>query len=195
MEKLGVVVPVDVPKYWNSQMIIATKNSGDIVFALIRNPWNEARTIPVTNQRWSAAKANECEVLHQVRCCISAYWHLVLNNESDYLTTFQAGFDRYWCIRIHFGTCVNSEIFQKRLHLALDGLNGIACVTDNIIVFGTGDEIEHASSDHDINLKLLLQRYTWEENQIEERKRPIEGITNRFHGATCNSWWPTTMPY
>lgn len=65
----------------------------------------------------------------------------MLNNESNYLTTFQAGFDRYWWIRIHFGTCVNSEIFQKRLHLALGGLNGIAWVTDNIIVFGRGDEI------------------------------------------------------
>lgn len=52
---------------------------------------------------------------------------LVLDNESRYLTTFQTGLEWY-------------------LHFACD-----------ISVFGSRDEIEQASADHDLNLKLLLQ--------------------------------------
>lgn len=67
---------------------------------------------------------------------------------------------------------MSSEIFPKRLHLALDSLNGVVCVTDDIIVFGSGDKLDQASADHDLNLKLLLQRCR--ERKIKPNKEKVQ---------------------
>ena len=51
----------------------------------------------------------------------------------------------------------NSETFQKHLHQPLDNLNGITCVVNNI--FDSEDDLEQALTDHEANLRSLLQWY------------------------------------
>ena len=57
-----------------------------------------------------------------------------------------------------FGLSVSSAIFQKRLCQALEGLNGVSAVADDILVYGIGDTIEEATIDHEAKLKGLLER-------------------------------------
>ena len=62
------------------------------------------------------------------------FWHVILDEPSSILTTFQTCFGRYRWLRLPFGTSISSEIFQKRLLQALDGLTGVVCVADDIII-------------------------------------------------------------
>ena len=54
-----------------------------------------------------------------------------------------------------FGTSVSSELFQKRLDQALEGLSGVIGVSD-IIVYGEGEDHESATKDRERNLTALL---------------------------------------
>ena len=64
---------------------------------------------------------------------------------------------RYGWTPLSFGLSVSSEIFQKRLLQALEGLVGIACIADDILIHGVGDTLEEATQDHDKNLTSLLE--------------------------------------
>ena len=48
---------------------------------------------------------------------------------------------------------VSAEIFQRKLNQTLEGLDGVVCVADDIVVFGRDEE------DNDKKFRLLLQRY------------------------------------
>ena len=42
-----------------------------------------------------------------------------------------------------------SPEFQRRLHEALEGLNRVRAITDDILVFGEGETPEEATANHD----------------------------------------------
>ena len=69
----------------------------------------------------------------------NGYWHMVLDEESAKLTTFDTPFGRYYWRRLPFGLSVSSEIFQKQIHQALDGLPGLLDVHDDMVIYGVGD--------------------------------------------------------
>ena len=87
-----------------------------------------------------------------------AFYHLNLDEESSYLTTFETPFGRYRYKRLCFGLNLAPELFQSRIHAALAGLKGIHCIADDILITGSGDSLEEAQRDHDRNLLALLQR-------------------------------------
>ena len=60
--------------------------------------------------------------------------------------------------RLPFGLSVSSEVFQKRLIQALEGLVGVACIADDILIYGVGDTLDAATQDHDRNLSSPLER-------------------------------------
>ena len=80
----------------------------------------------------------------------NAYWHVHLDKELSLLTTFQTPYGRYSWKRVPFSTSVSSELFQKRLDQALEGVNVLG-VSDDIIMYGEGDDHESATKDHDRN--------------------------------------------
>ena len=51
-----------------------------------------------------------------------------------------------------FGLNVSSEIFQRKLHQAIEGLPGVECIADDLLIHGV-DEAEH-----DRHLRGLLER-------------------------------------
>ena len=62
----------------------------------------------------------------------NGYWHMQLDDQSSKLTTFAhltGGTDGK---RLPFGVSVASEIFQKRLNQALDQLDGLLTVHDDM---------------------------------------------------------------
>ena len=87
-----------------------------------------------------------------------AFLHVELDEQSSILTTMTTPYNRYRWVRLPFGLKVSSEIFQKRLNESLEGINGVICVADDIIVVGTTKTL--AELDHDDNLKKLMQRCT-----------------------------------
>jgi len=50
------------------------------------------------------------------------------------------------------------ELFQARLHAAVNGLKGVASVADDFICVGVGETEAEATLDHNRNLRALLNR-------------------------------------
>lgn len=55
-----------------------------------------------------------------------------------------------------YGVSTEQEIFQSKTHEALEGLNGVACIADNILIYECSDTVEEAQRDHNKNLLRLL---------------------------------------
>jgi len=88
----------------------------------------------------------------------NGFWHVPLDEESSYLTTFATPWGRYRWNRLPFGLSPAPEEFQRRLEDALNGLENVQPIYDDILIHGSGDTIEEATADHDRKLCDFLQR-------------------------------------
>ncbi|KAK3697327.1 hypothetical protein QZH41_004727 [Actinostola sp. cb2023] len=158
--KIGVIDPVDHPTDWVNQMTVATKKSGELRICLDPRSLNkvlkrEHYQLPVLEDTLhDLAKAklfSKLDLKH-------GYWHCVLDEPSSILTTFATPFGRYKWKRLPFGLSVSSEIFQKRLIQALEGLPSTTTIADDILLYGKGEQEKDAEKDHDDNLTKLLER-------------------------------------
>ena len=156
--KAGVLVLVDEPTDWVNQMAIETKKDGSLRICIDPRHLNlslkrEHYHLPVLDDILpDLAKA-------KVFCKVDlshGYWHCTSDEESSLLNTFSTPFGRYRWTRLPFGLSASSEIFQKPLHQALEGLLGVVFIADDILVYGDGDTLEEATLDHDLNLASLL---------------------------------------
>ncbi len=84
--------------------------------------------------------------------CNSGFYQIPLSAESMLLTTFTTPFGRFAYTRLPFGICSASEVFQKRMHDILQGLDGVQCLIDDVLIFGK-DQMEH-----DTRLVAVLDR-------------------------------------
>ena len=87
-----------------------------------------------------------------VRC---GFWHVELDEPSSYLTTFHTPFGWYRWKRMPFGISSAPEVFQRRMHELIDGVEVVA---DDFMVVGYGDNVEQANQSHDTNLDSFLRR-------------------------------------
>lgn len=156
----GVIAPVNQPTDWLSNLVHTPKKNGDIRICLDPRPLNVAlkrERFPMPLLKDLLPELSQAKVFSTFDLR-NGYWHVVLDQESSLLTTFETPFGRYrWC-RLPFGTKVSSELFQKRLYQVLGDLNGICNVADDILVYGTGETVEDAVVNHDFNLTAFLQR-------------------------------------
>ena len=110
----------------------------------------------------------------------SGYWHIALDEESSKLTTFQTCFGRFRWLRLPFGLCVSSEIFQKRMYECFKDLPGIVCIADDIIIHGKN------LVEHDKNLENFFNRCR--ENNISLNKDKLvlrtDNVTFMGHVVT-----------
>jgi hypothetical protein len=122
LTNLEVIQPVDEPTDWVSNMVVATKPSGELRICIDPKQLNKALQrerypIPVIEDVMpDIAKA---KVFTKVDAR-NGYWHVMLDEESSMLTTFDTPYGRYRWKRLPFGISVASEIFQKRIHQALE---------------------------------------------------------------------------
>ena len=157
---LGVIAPVDEPTDWVSNIVVATKSSGDLRVCIDPKELNKALKrerypIPVIDDVLPELANAKLFTKLDAK---NGYWHVVLDEESSKLTTFDTPFGRYLWKRLPFGLSVSSEIFQKRLNQALDKLDGLLSVHDDMVIYGVGDTDEAAREDHDRKLTAFLER-------------------------------------
>ena len=99
-------------------------------------------------------------------------WQCTLDEESSFYTTMVTLWGRYTWKRLPFRLKVSGEIFQRNFHESLEGLAGVACVADDILVYGS-DQIFH-----DSRLTELIKRC--EEKHISLNKHKCEFSVNRI---------------
>ena len=151
---LSVLTPVDEPTPWVSHVTTTVKKDGSLRLCIDPHALNKALrrehfTIPVLDE--TLHEMSSSRVFTKVDLS-SAYWHVMLDEESSLLTTMQTPFGRYRWLRLPFGTSVSAEIFQKKVLEALQGLSGVVCIADDVIVHG------ESVSEHDTNLRAFLLR-------------------------------------
>ena len=175
---LGVLKPVSEPTEWVSQMVCARKKDSSLGVCLDPRQLNTALMrehyrLPTLED--SLDKFTNAKVFSKLDVS-SAYWHLELDENSSKLTTMITPFGRYRWLRLPFGLCVSSEIFQRHLMQVLEGLNGVTCIADDIAVVGKDDD------DHDENLEALLKRCNDCGIKLNKNKFDLRCKEMVFHG-------------
>ncbi len=69
--------------------------------------------------------------------------------------SFHTPFGRYRWKRMPFGISSAPEVFQRRVHELIEGLQGLEVIIDDFVAVGFGDT---QVRDHDRNLEAFLQR-------------------------------------
>ena len=67
------------------------------------------------------------------------FMHIKLSERSSFLTTFWGPQGCYRWLRLPFGISSAPEEFQRRLQVALHGIDSVAVVADDVLVYGTGE--------------------------------------------------------
>ncbi|PIK48832.1 hypothetical protein BSL78_14290 [Apostichopus japonicus] len=179
-----VIAVVDEPTPWVSALVIAPKKNGDLRICIDPRELNKALqrehyTLPILEE--TLHELGQSRVFSKADLS-SGYWHVQLDYESSLLTTFQTSYGRYRWKRLPFGLCVSSEIFQKKLVEALDSLDGVVCIADDVIIHGKDTE------QHDKNLKEFLKRCQEQGIKLNQDKLELrlDEITFIGHRLTKN---------
>ncbi|XP_058816047.1 uncharacterized protein K02A2.6-like [Topomyia yanbarensis] len=163
LEKEGLIIKESKHTDWVSNVVIVQRGSPEatsIRICLDPIPLNKALKRPhlqfVTLDE-ILPELDKAKVFSTVDAK-KGFWHVVLDEPSSKLTTFWTPFGRYRWTRLPFGIAPAPEIFQMRLQEVIQGLKGVECIADDLLVYGTGDSLEEALIDHNNCLEMLLTR-------------------------------------
>lgn len=154
MEQLGVISKVTDPTPWCAGMVVVPKKSGAVRICVDLKPLNEnvlrePHPIPKVDDTLALlAGATHFSKLD----ANSGFWQIPQSEESRPLTTFITPFGRYQFNKLPFGISCAPELFQRRMNKILEGLEGVVCLVDDVLIFGSSQE------EHDVRLVAVLQR-------------------------------------
>ena len=154
MEQLGVIAKVEVPTDWCAGMVVVPKPNGKVricvdLMKLNQSVRRERHPLPAVEQ--TLAQLAGAQVFSKLDAN-SGFWQIPLSAESSLLTTFLTPFGRYCFHRLPFGITSAPEHFQRRMSVILDGINGVVCLMDDVLVHG------RTQAEHDSRLLQVLQR-------------------------------------
>ena len=151
IEAQGVISKVHQPTPWCAGMVVVSKRSGGVRICVDLKPLNrcvlrERHPLPRVDD--TLAQLTGATTFSKLDAN-SGFWQIPLSEESKLLTTFITPFGRYCYNKLPFGISSAPEHFQRRMSCLLEGLQGVLCVMDNIIVFGKSQQ-EHDSRLHTV---------------------------------------------
>ena len=156
----GIIAAVSEPTEWISSTVVVLKPNGKLRVCLDPKPLNKAlkrNHYPLPTIDDLLPELSRAQVFSVVDVK-NGFWHVPLDDESSKLTTFATPWGRFRWLRMPFGISPAPEEFQRRLDEAIEGLDGVRTVADDIIVFGVGDTKDAALRDHDTKFLNLLER-------------------------------------
>lgn len=154
LEAQGVIAQVTTPTRWISSIVAVPKKNGKLRICLDPKDLNRAiqrekYQLPTVEDIATRLHGAKVFTVMDVR---NGFWHVSLDEESSYLTTFQTPFGHYRWRRMPFGISSAPEVFQRKMHELIEGMTGIEVVADDFIAVGYGETFEEATRDHDKNL-------------------------------------------
>ncbi|XP_026054529.1 uncharacterized protein K02A2.6-like [Carassius auratus] len=155
MEKSGIIVKVTEPTDWVNALVVVEKpRTGKLRVCLdprdlnkaIKRPHYPLPTLDDITPKLAGAQ------FFSVLDAKSGYWAIKLSESSSKLTTFNTVVGRYRFLRLPFGLVSAQDEFQRKIDETYEGLDGVAAIVDDILVFGKTKE------EHDANLRAVLVR-------------------------------------
>ena len=182
--KTGILQPVDVPTNWISAMVVVKKSNGKIRLCIDPKPLNAAHKrnhypLPVIDDLLPLLAKAKVFSLVDAR---NGLWHVQLDNESSFLTTFGTEGGRFRWTRMPFGISPAPEEFQRRLEQALEGLERVKPIFDDILIFGVGETQAEALADHDAKLRALFERCRKKGIKLNKKKVKLRCTEVKFMG-------------
>ena len=150
-----VISLVTVPTKWCSGMVSVPKPSGAIRICVDLTQLNKAverEVHPMASVDESLAKLGRGTIFTKLDAN-SGFWQLPLDEESKLLTTFITPFGRFCFNRLPFGITSAPEIFQRTMSGILEGLEGVICHMDDVLIHGA------TVAEHDNRVRAVLQRF------------------------------------
>ena len=177
LEKLDIIEKVDGPTPWVSPIVVAPKpkNPNEIRLCVDMREPNKAiqrsrHITPTLDDMILDLNGSKVFSKMDLR---NGYHQLELCEKSRNITTFttHVGLRRYK--RLSFGISSAAEIFQNTLSSALEGLDGVRNISDDIIVFGRNQE-EHDKRLEKLFIRLKERNLTLNKSKCEFNKDKLE---------------------
>ena len=154
METIGVIEKLDLPTEWCSPIVVVPKPNGNVricgdFIQLNKAVLRENHPMPTTEQ--TLGKLAGAKVISKLDAN-SGFWQRKLKESSKLVTTFITPWGRYCYTRLPFGISSAPEHFQRSMQRILEGLPGVECQMDDIIVYGANQ------AEHDERLEAVLVR-------------------------------------
>ena len=183
LENMRVVSKVSEPTPWLSQLVMTQKKDGSVRVCIDPHELNkviqrEHYTMPVMEDVMHELRESRIFTKADLSC---GYWHVKLDDASSMLTTFMTPFGRYRWLRLPFGLAASAEIFQKKLIQALDGLPGVICIADDVVIHGRNKE------EHDTHLAGFLKRCKDQGIKLNKKKMEVATTSICFMGHQITS--------
>ena len=159
LEAQGIIAQVTMPTRWISSIVAVPKKNGKLRICLDPKDLNRA----IQREKYQHPTMEDIATcLHGAKVFTvmdvqNGFWHVSLDEESSYLTTFQTPFGRYRWRRMPFGISFAPEVFQRKMHELIEDMTGIEVVADDFIAVGYGETFGEATRDHDKNLLQFLK--------------------------------------
>ena len=139
MEAMGVIEKVDALTEWCSSIVVVPKSNGKVricadFIQLNKAILRENHPMPTTEQ--TLGKLAGAQVISKLDAN-GGFWQRKLKDSSKLLTTFITPWGQYCYTRLPFGISSAPEHFQKSIQRILEGLLGVKCQMDDIIVYGS----------------------------------------------------------
>ena len=155
LQELKIIRQVDQPTEWCAPIVVVPKANQDQVricvdLTKLNNAVKRERHMlpSVDHTLGQMARASVFSKLD----ANSGFHQISLSKRSMLLTTFITPFGRFCYERLPFGINSGPEYFQKSLSRILEGLEGVVCLMDDIVIFAEKQD------EHDVRLRAALKR-------------------------------------
>ena len=167
---MDIIEPVEGPTPWVSPVVVVPKQNDEIRLCVDMRRANKA----IIRKRYPIPTLDEVlQNLNQSTVFIKldlrwGYHQLELHPDSRSIITFTTHCGLYRYKRLMFGISSAPEVYQHVIQQALQGCQGIANISDDIIVHGKNNE------EHDKRLQRVLER-------LKEKNLTLNAEKCRFH--------------
>ena len=178
METMGVISKVDKPTHWCAGIVVVPMKSGDVRICVDLKPLNESiltEVHPIPTVDETLGKLAGATVFSKLDAN-SWFWQIPLSEASRLLTTFITPFGRYCFNKLRFGISSARELFQKRMGKLLQGLEGVMCHMDNVLIVGQDQK------QHDVRLVKVLERIELSGMMLNSTKCELSKPSVKFLG-------------
>ena len=181
MENMGVITKISEPTEWCVGIVVVPKPNGKIqicvdLMKLNESVCREKHMLPAVDHVLA------CTTVFSKLDTNSGFWQIRLAEESHKLITFITPMDRYCFNRLPFGITSAPEHFQRKMSQILEGLKGVVCMMDDILVYGS-TQAEHNSHLISVLDKTKASGATLNEDKCHFPKKSIKFLGHIIDGS------------
>ena len=168
MEKDGILQQVDNSSYASPIVPVVKPDGtvricGDYKATLNPNLETKQYPLPTVEDCFAPMAGGEKFTRLDIR---QAYNNIMLRSEDQKLTTINTSKGLYVWKRLPYGVSSSTAIFQQTIDRVLQGLKGVACRVDDVIITGKNDE-EHLDTLEEVVRRLERANFRCNKNKTK----------------------------